>query len=141
MKRVLLSDLQDVSALSWVLDQALFLLANSPSAFRGADLCRIVGLRPAELTRMKLAHSNPGYRQVVCRRLVHNLLHYLIEHFPGLVVWRLRDGRLVVRLAKKNAGKKFVNPTFKKLPKISLPKRIVPKPGTTRWFLTQISQN
>ncbi len=141
MKRVLLSDLQDVSALSWVLDQALFLLANSSSSFRGADLCRIVNLRPAELTRMKLAHSNPHYQQVVCRRLVYNLLRYLFEHFPGLVVWRLRDGRLIARLVKKTAGKKTTNPAFKNLPKISLPKRMAPKPGSTRWFLIQISQN
>jgi len=141
MKRVSLSDLPDMSALSWVLDQSLFLLANSSFAFRGSDLSRIVGIRPTELTKMKLAHSNPGYCRLVCRRVLYNLLKYLFEHYPGLVVWKMKDGRFAVRLAKTASGKKIANPAFGDLPKINLPKRVDPRPGSTRWFLTQINQN
>lgn len=141
MKRVTFSDLPDMSTLSWVLEQALFLLANSSLAFRGSDLCRIVGISPTELTRMKLAHANPKYCRLVCRRVLHNLLKYLFEHYSGLVVWKLKDGRFVVRLAKTSAGKKIANPAFRDLPKINLPRRFDPKPGSTRWFLTQTSQN
>ncbi|MBL7797549.1 MAG: hypothetical protein JNJ90_13720 [Saprospiraceae bacterium] len=141
MKRVALSDFPDMKSLSWALDQALFLLANSSYAFRGSDLCRIVGIRPTELTRMKLAHANPGYCRIVCRRLLYNLLRYLFEHYSGLSAWKMKDGRFVIRLAKTSSGKKIVHPPARDLPTIKLPKRGDPKPGSTRWFLTQAGLN
>ncbi len=141
MKRVALSDFPDTKSLSRALDQSLFLLANSSFAFRGSDLCRIVGISPTELTRMKLAHSNSRYCRNVCRRLLYNLLRYLFEHYSGLSTWKMKDGRFVVRLAKTSSGKKIVHPPSRDLPIIKLPKRGDPRPGSTKWFLTQTSQN
>ena len=130
-----------MKSLSWALDQALFLLANSSYTFRGSDLCRIVGIRPTELTRMKLAHANPGYCRIVCRRLLYNLLRYLFEHYSGLSAWKMKDGRFVIRLAKTSSGKKIVHPPSRDLPAIKLPKRSDPRPGSTRWFLTEAGLN
>ncbi|MEQ1747337.1 MAG: hypothetical protein ABMA02_18040 [Saprospiraceae bacterium] len=134
MKRVLLTDLQDMTSLSWVLDQSLFLVANSDTPIRGSDLCRLVNLHPCELTRMKLAHSNPKYQKVVCRRLIFNLLRYLFQHFQGLAVWQKQNGQLVVRMSKLEKSKaECVEMEW--LPKVVLPKRNPPKPGSTRWYL------
>lgn len=141
MKRVQLSDLQDLASLSWVLDQALFLLANSDNPIRGSDLCRCVDLHPCELTRMKLAHSNPKYQKNVCRRLIFNLLRYLFKQYPGLVVWQMKDGLLSVRLIKALEKKKIESAVSELLPKVSLPKRPPPKPGSTRWYLNNMNEN
>ena len=139
MKRVNLSDLPDLSALSWVLDQALFLLANSPAQFRATDLSRAVDIHPSMITRMKLAHANPKYESVVCRRVLLHLLRYLFECFPMLGVWQKRDGTLLVQLKKSYRGKKLEANTPLGPPKTTLVKRIPPKPGSTRWYLASLN--
>ncbi|MFN0015798.1 MAG: hypothetical protein ACKVU2_14740 [Saprospiraceae bacterium] len=140
MKRVLLIDIQDMTSLSWVLDQSLFLIANSDTPVRGSELCRLVNLHPCELTRMKLAHSNPTYQKVTCRRVLFNLLRYLFQHFPGLVVWKKQNGQLVVRMTKLEKCKASCL-EMEWLPKVALPKRHPAKPGSTRWYLNNGSDN
>ena len=134
----MLSDLRDLPALSSVLDQALFLLANSPARFRASELSRAIGIHSSVLTRMKLLHANPKYEALVSRYLLANVLKYLLECFPTLVIRQHRDGRIVVHLYKKYGGFKF-DPL--PLPGAQLFRRNPPKPGSTRWYLEQMETN
>lgn len=136
MKRVTLSDLPDMSALSQVLDQALYLLANSPVQFRASDLSRATGIHSSVLTRMKLLHSNPQYESLVSQYLLMNVLKFLFQCFPTLALGQTRDGRVVVQLFKKYNGYRLEPlPEQTALPELFKPK--APKPGSTRWFLEQ----
>ncbi|TNE66027.1 MAG: hypothetical protein EP344_02715 [Bacteroidetes bacterium] len=136
MKRINLTELSDLHDLSFVLDQALYLLGNSPVRFRASDLCRTTGVHASVLTRMKLLHVNSRYEPLVNRYGLVRLLKYLFEHFPTLVLAKTRDGRLAVRLYKYYNGYKLgTGPAV--VPEVSLFQRPDPKPGSTRWYLEQ----
>ena len=136
MKRVKLSDLPDMSALSDVLDQALYHLSNSPVEYRASDLSRALGIHASVLTRMKLLHVNPQYEPLVNQYALTKVLKYLFDCFPTLILWKSQDGIILVRLYKKFAGAKLEPPSL--LPSQELLfKRNPPKPGTTRWYLEQ----
>jgi len=139
MKRVNLADLPDLFALSSALDQALFLLANSPAEFRASDLCRAVDINPSMMTRMRLAHANPRYESVVCYRVLFHLLKYLLTCFPMLGILQNRKGQIVVRLYKTYKGKKLEEIMPVSLPPTPVAKRTAPKPGSTRWYLAQLN--
>lgn len=136
MKRVNLSKLPDLSVLSEVLDQAIFLLSNSPVAYRASDLSRALGIHASVLTRMKLLHVNPQYEPLVNRYLLTKVLQYLFECFPTLILWETQQGQIVVRLYKKFAGAKLERPADEAA-EMPIIKRSAPKPGTTRWYLEQ----
>ena len=138
MKKINLQSLSDVHELSWALDRALFLLANSPASLRLSHLCQATGLPPSSLTRMKNLHINPQYEPFVNQRILFNLLRYVLQQFPTLVLARDRNGNLEVRLYRKYAGHKL-GPLAPELPPDMLFKRNAPKPGSTRWFLCQIN--
>lgn len=136
MKRVQLSDLPDASALSWVLDQALYLLANSPLQYRASRLSQAIGLHASVLTRMKLLHNNPDYAPLVSEYQLLHVVKFLFEQFPTLALRQARDGRIVVHLYKRYNGYKLEDtPLDVPPPPLFRPK--APRPGTTRWFLQQ----
>lgn len=138
MKKVDLQSVTDIHELSWMLDRALFLLSNAPVNLRLSHLCQATGLPPSTLTRMKNLHINPQYEPFVNQRILFNLLRYVLQQFPTLVLGRGRSGNLEVRLYKNYAGHKL-GPLEQELPSDMLLKRNPPKPGTTRWFLCQVN--
>lgn len=139
MKKIDLQSLTDANEMSWVLDRALFLLANSPVNLRLSHLCQATGLPPSSLTRMKNLHINPQYEPFVNQRVMFNLLRYLLQQFPTLVIGKALDGTLLVRLYKSYGGHKLV-PLAADLPQDFLLRKHSPKPGTTRWFLDQLNR-
>lgn len=139
MKKVNLQSITDIRELSWALDRALFLLSNAPVNLRLSHLCRATGLPPSSLTRMKNLHVNPQYEPFVNQRILFNLLRYVLQQFPTLVLARDKNGNLEVRLYKNYGGYKL-GPLEQDLPSDILFKRSLPKPGTTRWFLWQVNR-
>lgn len=139
MKRLKFTHLADAHTLSQVLDQALFLLANSPIQLRPSELCRLLDIPSSVLTRMRLLHVNPQYGPFVNQQALQKVVRYLTQRFPTLVLGEYRDGTLQVRLYKKFDGHKLsaippgiaAEPLFKRNP---------PKLGSTRWFLEQLEQ-
>lgn len=136
MKRVNLSDIPDPSVLSDVLDQALFLLANSPLQFRASELSRRLGIHASVLTRMKLLHCNPQYEPLVSQYKLTKVLKYLFASFPTLVLRKTADGQIVVRLFKRYGGQSLEHSPLD-IPADDLFKPNPPKPGSTRWYLEQ----
>ena len=137
MKKVSLQSLTDANDLSWALDRALFLLSNSPANLRLSQLSRATGLPPSALTRMKNLHVNPQYEPFVNQYMLFNLLRYVFQQFPTLVLGQAKDGNIRVRLYKSHAGHKL-EPLTQELVPDALVKRSAPKPGSTRWFLHQL---
>lgn len=136
MKKVNLTSLNDLNTLSWVLDQALYLLANSPIQLRPSQLCQVTGLPSPMLSRMRHVHVNSQYEPFVNQHTLIILLRFLLQQFPTLILAQNRDGEIFVRLYNTHDG-------YKLLPLHPLPsaeplfRRNRPKPGTTRWFLEQ----
>jgi len=139
MKRVKLSDLPSMDVQSDVLDQALFLLANSPAQFRASDLCRLIGIQAPVLTRMKLVHCNPQYEPFVNQYALTKVLKYLFQCFPTLVLCKSCTGEIVVRLFKRQGGHKLEGSPLD-IPADDFFKQNSPKPGSTRWYLEQQDQ-
>ncbi|MBK8969410.1 MAG: hypothetical protein R3D58_08465 [Saprospiraceae bacterium] len=139
MKRVTLSDLPSMEAQSEVLDQALYLLANSPVQFRSSDLCRLLGVHASVLTRMKLVHCNPQYEPFVNQYALIKVLKYLFQCFPTLVLSKTCQGEFVVRLFKRCGNHKLENSPVH-IPADEFFKQNAPKPGSTRWYLEQEAQ-
>ena len=140
MKRVNLSDIPDPCVLSEVLDRALYLLANSPLQFRASNFCRLTGIHPPVLTRMKLMHCNPQYESMVSQYHLTRVLIYLFKCFPTLVLRKMQDGTIVVKLFKRHGGHALEN-TPLDIPAEDLLKQNSPKPGSTRWYLEQQGRN
>jgi hypothetical protein len=140
MKRVNLSDLPNMSVLSEVLDQALFLLANTAVPFRASDLSRRLGIHASVLTRMKLVHCNPQYEPLVNQYALTKVLKYLFQCFPTLVLRKTNDGEIVVRLFKRYGGQKLEDSPLN-IPTDDLFKQSPPKPGSTRWYMEQQEQS
>lgn len=137
MKKVNLHVLTDTAAMSRTLDQALFLLGKPPVELRLSQLSHATGLHSSVLTRMRLLHVNPQYGPVVNKLVLFNLLRYLMQQFPTLVLQQVQDGKIHVRLYKSHNGCKLT--PLPALPAIDPPfKRNPPKPGSTRWFLAQL---
>lgn len=122
--------------LSEVLDQALFLLANSPAEFRASDLCRRLGIHASVLTRMKLLHVNPEYEPLVSQYKLTKVLKYLFACFPTLVLRKTSDGQIVVRLFKRHGGHTLEHSPLN-IPADNIFNSNPPKPGSTRWYLEQ----
>lgn len=139
MKKINLQSLTDANDLSWVLDRALFLLSNSPANLRLSQLSQATGVPPSSLTRMKNLHVNPQYEPFVNQHLLFNLLRFVLQQFPTLVLGQGHDGNLQVRLYKSHAGFKL-GPLSPEPSPDSLCKRNAPKPGSTRWFLDHQDQ-
>lgn len=139
MKRIHFTHLSDANALSLVLDQALFQLANSSVQLRPSDLCRELGIPSSVLTRMRLLHVNPQYEPFVNRQSMQKIVRYLMQRFPTLVLGEYRDGTLHVRLYKKYGGQKLSSLPPEPVA-VPLFKRQLPKPGSTRWFLEQLER-
>lgn len=136
MKRVNLSDLPSMEVQSEVLDQALFLLANSPVQFRASDLCRLLGVHASVLTRMKLVHCNPQYEPFVNKYALMKVLKYLFQCFPTLVISKTCHGDIKVRLFKR-CGNHKLEASPVNIPADEFFKQNAPKPGSTRWYLEE----
>lgn len=139
MKKVNLTDISDPAQLSWILDQSVFLLSRSAAQLRLSDLARVLGLQNPVLTRIRLLHANPQYEPLVNRQVLFHTLKFVLNQFPTLVLRQNADGKILVHLYKKHAGQKLL-PLPADLPVIPVVKRHPPKPGSTRWFLEQLSQ-
>lgn len=139
MKKINLQSLTDANDLSWVLDRALFLLSNSPANLRLSQLSQATGVPPSSLTRMKNLHVNPQYEPFVNQHMLFNLLRFVLQQFPTLVLGLGHDGNLQVRLYKSHAGHKL-GPLPSDASADALFRRTAPKPGSTRWFLDQLDQ-
>ena len=139
MKRVDLSDLTDLSALSFALDQTLFLLANAPFQLRPSALSRALGISSSVLTRMRLVHVNPQYEPFVNQHAVFKVLRYLMQRFPTLILRQSSEGDIQVHLYKRY-GRHKLNLLEAALPPCQLFPKNLPKPGSTRWFLAQLDQ-
>ena len=138
MKKVNPSVLNDINVLSWILDQSLFLLANSPAKLRLSELSHATGIHASVLTRMRLVHINPQYEPCVSLPKIAGLIRFVQERFPTLVIREARDGSIQVRLFRSHAGSKLAPLTASSTPLIYLHKTKHPKPGSTRWFLAQM---
>lgn len=139
MKKVNLNDISDPVQLSWILDQSVFLLSRSVVQLRQSELARLLGLQTPVLTRIRLLHANPQYGPLVNRQLIFQTLKFVLNQFPTLVVRQNAEGKILVYLYKRYAGQKLC-PLPADVPIVPLIKRHPPKPGSTRWFLEQLSR-
>ncbi len=138
MKLIDLDELRDVAAMSYVLHQMMLALRRSPLELDSSDLSKLLFLHKSELSRMKLLHRRPGYRYFVSKASLYRVLRHLKLQFPTFVIYRRDDGRPLVKLLKRYgeyrlpASKAFLEP-------LPPPLKRNARPGTTKWFMRQIT--
>ncbi|MEY3248658.1 MAG: hypothetical protein RL742_701 [Bacteroidota bacterium] len=136
MKFTNLDDLRDVAAMSYVLHQMLHALRRSHLQLSAAELSDMLALHKSEISRMRLLHCRPQYLRGVQKNSLYRVVRHLQLQFPTFVIYRRKDGRLLVRLRKRLGEHRI--PASRRLISVLPPplKRDI-RPGTTKWFLLQ----
>lgn len=139
MQQVCLDDLRGVRELSIALHEILQLLRKPPFLVTAGHISRLMDLHPPELTRMRRVHCNPEYARLVSRAALYKVMHYLLQQFPELSMYRAKSGRICIRLYNRCSRKRKKKGSMSLQKPAQTFKRDI-KPGGTRWFLLQLAE-
>lgn len=126
-------EIRDVYAASRLLDQTLRVLSKSALRIAAASVARETGLLPCHISRMRGVWKKPALHGRASLNQMLAVLQYLCQRYPTLVIRPSNSGHYTIRLYKRYEGHKA---NQLREPNIYI-KRRPPRPGTTRWYLSQ----